>query len=118
MLEWLPIEVILDNYDMRGSLSQMLTNPNVYNVLILLAAICFMFYPIVTYALELYQIIRRKGPSPDDSAAESDTDDAPLLGAPERYSRYTGVISRKHTGFAFSQEAGHAPQITEKLNQR
>ena len=118
MLEWLPIVVILDNYDMRGSLSQMLTNPNVYNVLILLAAICFMFYPIVTYAIELYQILRRKGPSPDDSAAESDTDDTPLLGAPERYSRYTGVISRKHTGFAFSQEAGHAPQITEKLNQR
>jgi len=119
MLEWLPISVLLDNYDMRGSLPKLFTNPNVYNALILAAAICFMFYPLVTYSIELYQVLRRKGPLPsDDSGAESDADDNPLLGDQERFSRYTGVISRKHTGFAFSQEAGHAPQITESLNQR
>lgn len=118
MLEWLPISVILDNYDMRGALPKMFTNPNVYNSLILASAICFMFYPIVMYTLELYQVLKRKGPLPDDSGAESDADDNPLLGDQERFSRYTGVISRKHTGFAFSQEAGHAPQITDRLNQR
>lgn len=118
LLEWLPISVFLDNYDMRGAFPKMFTNPNAYNALLLAAAICFMFYPIVMYGVELFQVLKRRGPRPEDAEAESDSDDNPLLGEQEKYSRYTGVLSRKHTGFAFSQEAGHAPQITDRLTQR
>lgn len=102
--EWLPISVWLDNYDMRGSTYKLFLNPNVYSVCVLLVAICFMFYPIVYYVTELIEVFRKRSSQMAPQTGESDSDDDPLLPNKDRLSRYTGVLSRGHSGFAFSQE--------------
>lgn len=102
--EWLPIGVWLDNYDMRGATYSLFKNPNTYSVVVLLIAVCFMFYPIVRYVVELIELFRKRAAQIVPPAGENESDDDPLLPNKERFSRYTGVISRAHSGFAFSQE--------------
>jgi len=104
MTEWLPIAGWLDNYDMRGATYKLFLNPNAYSVAVLLIALCFMFYPIVQYTTDLIDIFRKRSSQISPPGAETDSEDDPLLLNKERFSRYTGVISRGHSGFAFSQE--------------
>ncbi|CAG9326660.1 unnamed protein product [Blepharisma stoltei] len=127
--EWLPMESFLDNYDGKGSTARMLKNPNSYLCMILITYFCFFMTPLIYKGVELTNLLRGKvGKVKDVELPEDGTDiDA------EEEERRDRVLSelpvedrlqaqeslsyfrRRHTGFAFSGEAGHAPQLTENL---
>lgn len=109
--QWLPIEDYLDNYDGRGSTLKMLSIPNTYLVTLIVVVSIFMVPPMVKYLRKLIKVITplpkyQEIPNNESDANDESEEDLPL-------STYTPLLARKHTGFAFSGEPGHTPQITD-----
>ena len=109
--QWLPIENYLDNFDGRGSTLKILSIPNAYAVTLLVVVAIFLVPPLIKY---MKKLIKALIPPPkyhelpileNEDNAEIE-EELPL-------STYTPLLARKHTGFAFSGEPGHTPQITD-----
>ncbi|CAG9326924.1 ATP8A1_3 [Blepharisma stoltei] len=119
LTEWLPVSEWLDNYDSKGSLTQMFADGNTYLCSILLIFSFFFYKPLITHTTMLIDLIRKKkivmleDEELEDSDREKALQELPLE---EKVAAQISLqkLSVKHTGFAFSGEAGHVPQITEK----
>jgi hypothetical protein len=111
LTQWLPIKTFLDNYDGRGSTSKILQVPNTYFAIIIVIAGIFILAPIIKYAKKLKKLLTpppkyKEVPENDNEEQMEPDEELPL-------STYTPLLARKHTGFAFSGELGHTPQITD-----
>ena len=104
IIEWMPGAEWLDNWDMKGSTVHMFSNPNAYSCGVLAVASMFMMYPMSRAMLQLTPALKRSGIRLLPTRKQS-------LYAVFR-TLYTG------TGYAFSQEPGHAPQIMQALQTR
>ena len=122
--DYLPILTWLDNYDSRGSSVKLLRNPNTYSAIIICFFIGFMVQPIYKSILTIRTILRLRGKGnkiivvPPSSSSESNEDESdetanivPELDPAKLNDQKDW--KRRHTGFAFSGEAGHSPQITD-----
>jgi phospholipid-transporting ATPase len=110
LTQWITISDYLDNYDGRGSTVKILQMPNTYAIILLVQVGFLLTDPLIKYTKKLFKL---RSPStkyksiPNKFEDQDDfEDDLPL-------STYTPLISQKHTGFAFSGEPGHSPQITD-----
>ncbi|OMJ78487.1 hypothetical protein SteCoe_21684 [Stentor coeruleus] len=111
LTQWLPIETYLDNYDGRGSTAKILQVANTYFVIIIVCAGIFIIAPIIKYIKKIKKLLTpppkyKEIPENDNEEQVEPDEDLPL-------STYTPLLARKHTGFAFSGELGHTPQITD-----
>ena len=121
--EILPITSWLDNFDRIYSTSQMLKNPNTYLAMSAIITLAFMVHPIISHCFEWHKL--SKLPSKHKKRVEIVTDSRLILypeSKPmeiiETKPRAPSVLQiRRHTGFAFSQEPGHTPQITDPIFQ-
>ena len=95
----LPISETLDNFDGRGSTYMMLVNPNSYSAAVLLVVACFLFYPIKQHIEELVGLLKSK------SKYEEPEEEQLLEEESIPLSEYTSLLTRRHTGFAFSGES-------------
>lgn len=100
LTEWVPIDVFFDNYDSRGSTYRMLANPNTYSVTVVVLTLGFLFQPLIIKVHKHF--IKKKG---------SDHINV-LLEDKKTIKSSLNEFYTPHTGFAFSGEAGHVPQIT------
>lgn len=124
--DYLPIRSWLDNYDSRGSSIKLLQNPNTYSAIAIVLFIGIMIHPIYKAILTIHNL-RKTIVTPgellrkDSSSLSSETDeekDVIEFDAEIKQENWTSAPDqdhwkRRHTGFAFSGEAGHAPQITD-----
>ena len=126
--DYLPIMSWLDNFDSRGSSVKLLWNPNTYSAIVICFFIGFMVHPIYKAGIAIYHMrkvikegkLTKVEPSSSSSSSNSvekdlyndfvitDLDLAKWDVLPEHEK-----WEKRHTGFAFSGEAGHAPQITD-----
>lgn len=122
--DYFPIINWLDNYDSRGSSIRLLQNPNTYSAIVICFFVGFMVHPIYQAVLTIHNMRKvqkvselklKSSSSSSDSDEEKDIidfipeiDPAKWVHAPD-----DEKWKRRHTGFAFSGEAGHAPQITD-----
>jgi magnesium-transporting ATPase (P-type) len=111
LTEVFPIESFLDNYDGRGSTSKFLSILNSYAAIVLSVILIFLIPPMIKYTLKLKKELTpppkyQEIPISDNNEIAESEEDLPL-------STYTPLLYRKHTGFAFSGEPGHTPQITD-----
>jgi magnesium-transporting ATPase (P-type) len=122
--DYLPIYLWLDNYDSRGSSRKLLKNPNTYSAIVICFFIGFMTHPIYNSLLTIHNIgkIRkiRDSSLPKSSSSSSDSEEnIDEVSVPEIDIEKWEILPDKakwksvHTGFAFSGEAGHAPQVTD-----
>ena len=111
--DWFPISEWLDNFDSRGSMSRMFTNPNSYLVILWLVTTGFMVQPTCT---AFYKVIMlsKKVKERKEAKKRHDSDlESFVAGAPRRKTTYAAsFLNATHTGYAFSGEAGHTPQLT------
>lgn len=114
--ELLPIISWLDNYDSRGASRRILMNPNTYSAIIIAIFIGFFIKPIYDAGIEIREMLKGNQVAPEvqeteEAQIEDFTELLPdeILMAKENLKAY----NRPHTGFAFSGEAGHTPQITD-----
>lgn len=114
--EYLPITPWLDNFDSRGSSTRILQNPNTYSAVTISIFLSFFLKPIYDAVLEIKSMLKGNQVEPEAvQETEVITEDAvellpdEILLAHENLKNY----NRPHTGFAFSGEAGHTPQITD-----
>lgn len=99
LTEYAPIFVFLDNYDSRGSTYHMSINPNAYLAGVLVIAVGFIIQPIFHHMKTMF--IKKKVHHEREISEEE-----------IRQARKTiEEFYIPHTGFAFSGEAGHVPQI-------
>ena len=121
--DYLPIYNWLDNYDSRGSSIKLLQNPNTYSAIIICFFIGFMIHPIyntiatINNIRDLRKDIQTKI-KPSSSSSSDDKDEIEDVIIPELDVSKWNILpklalQRRHTGFAFSGEAGHTPQITD-----
>ena len=122
--DYLPIINWLDNYDSRGSSVRLLKNPNTYSAIVICFFVGFMVHPIYQAVLRIHNLrkidkvadLEKKSSSSSSHSDEEkdiiefvpDIDPDKWVNAPD-----SEKWKRRHTGFAFSGEAGHAPQITD-----
>ncbi|CAG9326533.1 unnamed protein product [Blepharisma stoltei] len=112
---WLPIINWFDNYDGRGSTEQMFENPNTYSSLVLCIIGAFLFLPIISHIKEMVDLLKPSPPYYEEVEKDEKKEEEEQFIEEEELplSTYTPLLTRRHTGFAFSQEAGHVPQITD-----
>ncbi|OMJ85156.1 hypothetical protein SteCoe_13546 [Stentor coeruleus] len=122
--DYLPIYLWLDNYDSRGSSRKLLKNPNTYSAVVICFFIGFMIHPIYNAVLTIHNIRKirkiRDLNLPKSSSSSSDSEEnVDEVSEPEIDINKWEILPDKakwksvHTGFAFSGEAGHAPQVTD-----
>jgi phospholipid-transporting ATPase len=123
--DYLPIRSWLDNYDGRGSSIRLLKNPNTYSAIAIVFFIAIMISPIYKAILTIHnmrktQVAPQKLKKQDSSSLSSDSEERDVIEfEPEiKQEDWSSGLDkekwkRRHTGFAFSGEAGHAPQITD-----
>jgi phospholipid-transporting ATPase len=115
LTEILPINHWLDNFDSRGSSVRIMKNPNTYSAICISIFYGFFLKPIYDAAIEIKAMLKGNQVEPEpQEVAETIKEDIELLPdeillAHENLKSY----NRPHTGFAFSGEAGHTPQITD-----
>lgn len=114
--ELLPIVSWLDNYDSRGASTRIILNLNTYSAVVIAIFVGFFIKPIYNAAIEIKEMLKGNQVVPDvQETEEMQTEDNvallpdEILMAQENLKSY----NRPHTGFAFSGEAGHTPQITD-----
>jgi magnesium-transporting ATPase (P-type) len=98
LTEVIPISLLFDNYDSRGSTFRMMINPNTYLAGVLSIVINFLLSPVLSQ-------ISKKDKRLVHHVRET-SDDEKLQNRKTLEEFYV-----PHTGFAFSGEAGHVPQI-------
>lgn len=111
VVEWLPVQEWLDNFESYGSLRRMWQNPNVYSSSVLCLAITFLGLAVFRQFCTLITMLRTSKRMNDTAQELREGHDSDFLREPSSFSR-----KRKFhldTGFAFSQEAGQTPQITD-----
>jgi magnesium-transporting ATPase (P-type) len=122
--DYLPIYTWLDNYDSRGSSVKLLKNPNTYSAILICFFIGFMIHPIYKAILTMRSIRKlqrtKVANEPSSSSSSSDSEEKdPEIVVPEiDISKWEAAPDKekwksRHTGFAFSGEAGHALQVTD-----
>ena len=126
--DYMPIYSWLDNYDSRGSSIKLLENPNTYSAIIICFFIGFMVHPIYKTIIMIHNLkkMQRKIDAAKEviitSSSSSNSEDKDEMNdviIPDLEIGQWNVLpekeqwTRKHTGFAFSGEAGHVPQITD-----
>ena len=112
LTELLPIERWLENYNPRGGMYALFTNPNAWFAFIVVVVLCFILIPAIPIIKDGIQMCIRKCNRSDRLESESETEKETLLPHDEPLIAIRSHLRRAHTGFAFSGEAGHAPQIT------
>ena len=115
--EVLPIISWLDNFDSKGSSNRLVYNPNTYSAIVIILFVGFLTRPIYDAMMAIHSM--RKTGVVVAPVISSDTEEGleqvgellpdEILLAQEQLKSY----NRPHTGFAFSGEAGHTPQITD-----
>jgi len=111
VVEWLPVEEWLDNFESYGSLRRMWESPNVYSSSALCLAVAFLGPAIARQICKLVAILRSSKRLNDAEQELQEGHDSDFLHEPSSFSRKRN--SHLDTGFAFSQEAGQTPQITD-----
>lgn len=101
----------------------MLNNPNTYSCIVLIVVTAFLFLPIIKNLKNIFQMLSPPPPYyedvPQKRKRETDEDNEFLEEEEMPLSTYAPLLQRRHTGFAFSGEAGHVPQLTDpKFNQQ
>lgn len=120
--DYLPIYSWLDNYDSRGSSIKLLKNPNTYSAIIICFFIGFMVHPIYKTILTIHNIkklkindekikLKSSSSSEESRDAYQTIHDFDSSNFGNRLTEES--LTKPHTGFAFSGEAGHSPQITD-----
>ena len=112
--ELLPISDTLDNFDSYGATSEMFGNPNAYILIIVLVYSAFFMQPLLEFAVFALRKSRTKKVVKNNQEIIMSSD----IKIEERRKKF--IENKKgrrkiylDTGFAFSGEAGHAPQITD-----
>ena len=126
MNDYLPIISWMDNYDSRGSSVKLLWNPNTYSAIVICFFVGFMVHPIYKAIITINNIrkLMKEGKltkvvSSESSSNSEDKDIYADVVIPELDLARWDVLpdnekwKKRHTGFAFSGDAGHAPQITD-----
>ncbi|OMJ85922.1 hypothetical protein SteCoe_12625 [Stentor coeruleus] len=114
--EYLPIISWLDNYDSRGSSTRIMYNPNTYSGIVIAIFFGFFLKPIYDAYISIKAMMKKDTIAPEDNVLKTEEKDDigellpdEIILAEEAIKAY----NRPHTGFAFSGEAGHTPQITD-----
>jgi phospholipid-transporting ATPase len=120
LTQWLPMEEWLDNYDGRGSTWQMLKNPNSYTTILLCLVAGFLIQPFMENIRELLKLLQTKERFRNLEEEFDEFSETKSLLATEEppVATHTSLTTRRHTGFAFSGEAGHTPQVTDAIFKR
>lgn len=102
---------------------KLLINPNTYVSLVILVYGGFFLQPIFRNIKELHRLRTSKptgivadATEVDSSESDESQDNVPEMLLPDEMETAQQTLyelKRRHTGFAFSGEAGHAPQITD-----
>lgn len=115
--DWLPISEWLDNFDSRGSTARMFNNPNAYLAVLWMVVTGFMIQPTFT---AFYKVIMLSKKMQERKAAaklrDSDLESINYTSKRRKTTYAESFVGRTHTGFAFSGEAGHTPQLTSWRN--
>ena len=100
LTEWAPVDIFFDNYDSLGSTYRMAINPNTYAAGLVVVVMGFLAQPVIRRIVE---ICKKKQVIGHERTISEDEKDQARKDMQELYV--------PHTGFAFSGEAGHVPQI-------
>ena len=117
--DWFPIHVYFDNFNARGASSRMFENPNFYFASVVLIYGSFFIQPFLKEGISLYYFRKSTTRVEDMEMPEAiDKDREKLLEEIPSEIRESSRVSlerltRRHTGYAFSGEPGHTPQITD-----
>mmetsp|Transcript_3580 Transcript_3580/g.7693 ORF Transcript_3580/g.7693 Transcript_3580/m.7693 type:complete len:1191 (-) Transcript_3580:28-3600(-) len=117
----LPIKTWLDNFENRGYTIIIVKNPAFYLITVLLIVGCHLVQPLLR-EFRYYFRLKNKPPTvpyqimvdeASSSSSEEEEDQREATPKRKRFSINVPFIARKHTGFAFSGEAGHDLQVTD-----
>lgn len=111
--EYMPIISWLDNYDSRGSSKRLLYNQNGYSAIILSLFLGFFISPIYNAIISIHATLKASNSIVPETPKVEDVEPEILPGEILLVEENLKNYNRPHTGFAFSGEAGHTPQITD-----
>jgi len=121
--ELLPMLSWLDNYEGKGSLNKLIVNPNTYISIVVLIYGGFFIQPVIRRIKMLRDLAKSKpleavahATDEESSVSSEESDQVPEALPPDEMETAQQALyqlRRRHTGFAFSGEAGHAPQLTD-----
>jgi hypothetical protein len=112
----LPIVEDLQNFDGFGGVSQVFNNPNSYLLIIVFVYGCFYVEPLVGVVWRLRKMWRGQESIVEEHELHRSEISEPLdIEENDRAKVRRSMIEygRRHTGFAFSGEAGHALEVTD-----
>jgi phospholipid-transporting ATPase len=109
IVEWMPMSELFGNWDMRHSSFRIFTSPIAYSVGFLLVVSTVIGFPVANLLLEFYSVVKQQR-----QAAKLKRTGVDL---PSRSTSRFSLKRKGHadTGFAFAQEPGHTPQVTEVI---
>jgi len=98
----------------------MLKNPNSYTTILLCLVAGFLIQPFIQNTRELVKLLQTKQRFRNlEEEFDEFSETKSLLAIEEPpVATHTSLATRRHTGFAFSGEAGHTPQVTEAIFKR
>ena len=112
LTELFPIQKWLENYNPRGGMYNLFVNPNAWLAFMIVIVMCFFLIPAIPIVKEGIQACIRYCNKSEVLESDSETEKDTLLPHDEPLISIRRHLRRAHTGFAFSGEAGHTPQIT------
>ena len=109
VVEWMPMSEFFDNWDMRHSSFRIFTSPIAYSVGFLLMASTVLGFPVANLLLEFYSVVKQQRQAVKLRKTGVDL--------PSRSTSRFSLRRKDYadTGFAFAQEPGHTPQVTEPI---
>lgn len=117
--DWFPISAVFDNFDSHGATSMMFSNPNTYIVTVLLIYLGFFLQPLGRFFFKVYKKLKNKKVNVEDVGEMSVNriEDKRMWDKERDDDDECNCKVYLDTGFAFSGDAGDAPQITNEVEQ-
>ncbi|OMJ88057.1 hypothetical protein SteCoe_10131 [Stentor coeruleus] len=114
--DWMPINETLDNFDSYGATGMMLSNPNSYIAFIIVIYSGFFWQPMYSFIKVVFERALTNKTSPKDKQSISMSEAINIYEESKEKPDFMKLRRRNFyidTGYAFSGEAGHAPQLTD-----
>ena len=114
VVDWMPMNEFFDNWDQRHSTYRIFINPNAYSCGVLLVICSVMFFPVINLLREFIRVVHRQRKQEALKKTKAEIDLKSRASSMYSVKRKTQI----DTGFAFAQEPGHTPQVTDVIRNK